>query len=84
MFKALLHNLNEKVRHYPSTKKVLHTIFLLNNIHYIVKSLSNSPLESSVGRGEVEKLRKKTMDLKKKYAKDAWSKVENYIDLKNV
>ncbi|ETO13702.1 hypothetical protein RFI_23661, partial [Reticulomyxa filosa] len=80
--RALQINLQEKSKQYGNSK-VLRVIFLLNNFHYIVKSISDTPLEEACGKNEIENLRKEVADLKSKYLKESWGKIEPCLDIEN-
>ncbi|ETO11835.1 hypothetical protein RFI_25543 [Reticulomyxa filosa] len=79
IMKALQGNLQEKSKQYGNSK-VLRLVFLMNNYHYIVKCIGDTPLEEACGKTEMDSLRKDIADLKKKYLKESWGKIDSCLD----
>ena len=52
--KALKYNLKQKSGQYGNNKKTLESIFMINNLHYIVKKIGNSDLELVCGQEVLE------------------------------
>jgi len=83
ILKNLLDNLRVKASQYPNNKITLQCIFIINNIHYIVKSITDTPLEAACGKAEIEELRKDLTLCKNKYIKHTWAKTLDFITFPN-
>ena len=81
---ALKHNLRDKSRQYGNNKKTLESIFMLNNLHYIVKKISNTDLELACGQEVIQSLRKDINKRKSAYEHATWDKVKGYLDINKV
>lgn len=81
IIKALKYNLRQKSGQYGNNKKTLESIFMINNLHYIVKKISNSDLELVCGQEVLESLRKDINKWKLNYEKATWDKIKDYINI---
>ena len=81
LIKALQKNLIEKSRTYGNNKKSLEYIFMLNNFHYIMKTVGGTELEAACGQEVMDGLRKHIESYKKQYEKASWERVREFIDI---
>jgi len=81
LIKALQKNLTEKSKTYGNNRKSLEYIFMLNNFHYILKTVSGTDLEAACGQEVMDGLRTHIERYKKLYEKASWEKVREFIDV---
>ena len=81
LIKALQKNLIEKSKTYGNNKKSLEYIFMLNNFHYIMKTVSGTELEAACGQEVMDGLRRHIETYKKNYEKASWERVREHIDI---
>merc|ERR1712176_1321160 len=83
--RALTHNIKNKSRQYGgnNNKKTtpLEAIFMLNNYHYVVKTIENTELESACGQKVIERLRKDIMHWRIKYETATWHETKRFIEI---
>jgi len=79
--KALRHNIRQKSEQYGNNKKTLEAIFMLNNLHYIVKTIGDTELESACGQAVLVSLRNDIAKWRKIYEEATWHKVKEYINI---
>ena len=83
MCEGLISNLKKKGNSYPKNKKTLECLFLINNLHYIRKSMEKDIEFENLMKSLYQRILRQIVDYKNKYIRLTWNQLLKEITIKD-